>query len=66
MDERKLNDEVYSIEISNVLDDLNMQTKIIRLFVDDDPKFREETREIIKLDYFESNTHKVILKYIIK
>ena len=66
MDERKLTNEVSSIEVTNILDDINMQTKIIRLYVDEDSKFREETRDIIKTDYFESNTHKVILKYIIK
>lgn len=66
MNEKKLNDEVYSIEINNVLDDINMQTKIIRLYIDTDPNFREQTRDIIKLDYFESNMHKFILKYAIK
>ena len=66
MDERKLTNEVKSIEVTNILDDINMQTKIIRLYVDGDAKFREETRDIIKTEYFESNMHKVILKYIIK
>ena len=66
MNTKKLNDEVYSIEISNVLDDINMQTKIIRLYLDEKPDFREQVRDIIKLDYFESSMHKFILKYVIK
>ena len=67
MNEKVLNEEVYAIEIANILNDTNLQTKIIKLILDeDDSKFRDEIWDIIKLDFFESSLHKFVLKYLIQ
>ena len=65
MDEKVLKDQM-ELKIENIFNDINLQTKIIQLILDpENTSFREQIWDIIKLDFFESQHHKFILKYLI-
>lgn len=64
MSQRELKNEVHSIDINNIMNDINLQTKTISLLLDPlDHVFREQIIDIIHIDYFESVYHKLVLKY---
>ena len=67
MKKRDLKDELADVDVNNIMNDINLQTKTLKLLLTpEESKFREEILDVIQIDFFESNHHKLILKYAIK
>lgn len=65
MDSKNLNEQVGDIKIDNLLNDINLQTKIIKILLDPTQHyFREQVFDIMDISFFESNMHRLIVKYV--
>jgi hypothetical protein len=64
MNSNNLNEQIKDIKIDNLLNDINLQTKIIKILLDPmQHYFREQVFDIMDVSFFESNMHRVIVKY---
>ena len=67
MANKNLEKEVSGINITNILNDINMQTKIINIILDPmQHDFREQILDVIDLSFFESAHHKNLLQIVLK
>lgn len=63
---KNLEKNVTNINISNILNDINMQTKVISIILDPiQHDFREEILDVIDLSFFESAHHKKLLQILL-
>lgn len=63
---KNLEKEVTGINITNILNDINMQTKIISIILDPiQHDFREQVLDVIDLSFFESAHHKRLLQILL-
>ena len=66
MSGKNLNEEIKSISLNNILNEFDLQTKILRLILDPmQHDFREQILDVLDLSFFESTHHKILLKYIL-
>jgi hypothetical protein len=66
MANKNLEKEVTNINITNILNDINMQTKIISIILDPiQHDFREQVLDVLDLSFFESMHHRTLLQKIL-
>jgi replicative DNA helicase len=66
MANKNLEKEVTNINITNILNDINMQTKIISIILDPiQHDFREQVLDVLDLSFFESAHHKRLLQILL-